>query len=191
MQEAVSRGGHSLDYDPTGLQNKVSGDEALKEGRFEEAIAFYTAGLAAFCNSLPRFHRAGSARSQSPPGSSSGDSKSLEEVEVAKAVQEKEAAEKAAMFALYFQRSCALSITREFKFALADANKCIALKPDNPRGHFRKGVALEGQRKYKRALEAYQVALSLDPANSTLLKKFTECQFKANATKYGYAHRVM
>jgi len=102
-------------------------------------------------------------------------------------VDDEEKARREVIYALYNQRSNALCNMREFKYALSDAKLCIKSQPKNPRGYVRKANALEGLRKNQQAVEAYKIACKLDPENGLLKKKMTECQFRANASKYGYS----
>jgi len=167
-----SDGTRPTESDPTGLNSKVAGDEALQHGFFEEAVTHYTSALGAL-------NHTEATQQQTPQEARCIQGEQTVPVEAVE--------HKAALFAIYAQRSCALSNMREFKYAYADAKHCIQLDAKNPCGHARKGYALEGLRKNAKAVEAYQMALKLDPTNPGLLKKLTEIRFKANASKYGYS----
>lgn len=67
---------------------------------------------------------------------------------------------------LYSNRSGAYASLKQFHQALEDANKTIELKPDWAKGWGRKGAALHGTGDLVAAVEAYEEALKLDPANA-------------------------
>lgn len=70
----------------------------------------------------------------------------------------------------YSNRSlCAVSL-QKFDLAVDDANKCIALKPDWPKGYSRLGAALFFCGQTNDAAKAYAQGLSVDPTNETLLQ---------------------
>jgi L1 cell adhesion molecule like protein len=70
----------------------------------------------------------------------------------------------------YSNRSlCAVSL-RKYELAIEDANKCIALKADWPKGYSRLGAALFFNGQIKEAAKAYAQGLSVDPTNETLLQ---------------------
>lgn len=72
--------------------------------------------------------------------------------------------------AIYSNRSATYMAMKDFQKALADAEKVIELKPDWPKGFFRKGAALENLLRYPEAFVAYQEGLARD-ANDENLKK--------------------
>ncbi|KAM7385603.1 hypothetical protein PAMP_001679 [Pampus punctatissimus] len=53
-------------------------------------------------------------------------------------------------------------VRREYSQALADAERSIQLAPDWPKGHFRKGSALMGIKRYSEAEKAMEQVLKLD-----------------------------
>ena len=70
----------------------------------------------------------------------------------------------------YSNRSlCAVSL-QKYELAIEDANKCIALKADWPKGYSRLGAALFFCGQIKEAAKAYAQGLSVDPTNETLLQ---------------------
>ena len=217
--------------DPTGAACKCDGDTALLEGRFDDAVAHYSAGLAAL-GITPQASKKKQVAEEShvaiecSPEASPKDRQGLAHVAIECSppgpppsapppprpktpppmvaaeppVKEGEmpavapegasgqlSEDQEGLYALYNQRSTALSHLREFKYALSDAKQCIKMDPRNPRGHVRRAVALEGLRKNAQAVEAYKTACKLDPENAALKKRMTEATFRANASKYGYA----
>lgn len=67
---------------------------------------------------------------------------------------------------LYSNRSGAYASLKQFHQALEDANKTTEIKPDWAKGWGRKGAALHGTGDLVGAIEAYEEALKLDPANA-------------------------
>ncbi|KAL2358502.1 hypothetical protein BJ546DRAFT_12804 [Cryomyces antarcticus] len=67
---------------------------------------------------------------------------------------------------LYSNRSGAYASLKGFDKALEDANKVTEIKPDWAKGWGRKGAALHGTGDLIGALDAYEEALKLDPANA-------------------------
>ena len=72
---------------------------------------------------------------------------------------------------LYSNRSAANAKLSQFKDALLDANKCIDLKPDWPRGHSRRGAAYMGLKSWRAALGAFEKGLELEPTNAYMLEE--------------------
>ncbi|MCJ1381718.1 Hsp90 cochaperone [Xylographa soralifera] len=67
---------------------------------------------------------------------------------------------------LYSNRSGAYASLKDFDKALEDANKTTELKPDWAKGWGRKGSALHGTGDLVGALDAFEEAITLDPANA-------------------------
>ncbi|TKA67030.1 hypothetical protein B0A49_07166 [Cryomyces minteri] len=67
---------------------------------------------------------------------------------------------------LYSNRSGAHASLKDFDKALEDANKVTEIKPDWAKGWGRKGAALHGTGDLIGALDAYEEAVKLDPANA-------------------------
>ncbi|VAH95753.1 unnamed protein product [Triticum turgidum subsp. durum] len=73
---------------------------------------------------------------------------------------------------LYSNRSlCHLRIG-DAHDALVDADACIRLRPDWPKGYCRKGAALTVLKDHKEACDAYMAAVKLDPSNQELHEAF-------------------
>eukprot|EP00658_Telonema_sp_P-2_P035808 TRINITY_DN2598_c0_g1_i13.p1 TRINITY_DN2598_c0_g1~~TRINITY_DN2598_c0_g1_i13.p1 ORF type:complete len:359 (+),score=90.95 TRINITY_DN2598_c0_g1_i13:287-1363(+) len=62
---------------------------------------------------------------------------------------------------VYGNRSLVRARRRRFEWALQDAERCIYLKPDWPKGHLRAAVAFEGLKEWTTALEKFQQASKL------------------------------
>ncbi|CDR96457.1 tetratricopeptide repeat domain containing protein, putative [Babesia bigemina] len=69
---------------------------------------------------------------------------------------------------LYSNRSGAYASMNMYQEALADAQQCVTLKPDWPKGYSRKGLALYKLGKMEEAKKAYQEGLKIDPNNEPL-----------------------
>lgn len=67
---------------------------------------------------------------------------------------------------LFSNRSACHASMKNFSAALEDATKTTELKPDWGKGFTRKGAALHGQGDLIGAVDAYEEALKLDPANA-------------------------
>ena len=67
---------------------------------------------------------------------------------------------------LYSNRSGAYAANADFKEALLDANKCIELRGDWPKGHSRRGAAYVGLKNWPQAQTAYERAVELDPSST-------------------------
>ncbi|VAH95742.1 unnamed protein product [Triticum turgidum subsp. durum] len=73
---------------------------------------------------------------------------------------------------LYSNRSfCHLRIG-EARDALVDANACIRLQPDWPKGYWRKGAALTALKDHKEACDTYMAAMKLDPTSQEIHEAF-------------------
>lgn len=69
---------------------------------------------------------------------------------------------------LYSNRSAAHASKKDWKQALADAEKTTQLKPDWGKGWGRKGAALHGNGDLLGAADAYEEGLKIDPNNAQL-----------------------
>jgi len=75
---------------------------------------------------------------------------------------------------LYSNRAASYSALNRHGEALADAEKCIQLKPDWIKGHFRKGVALSKLSRHAEAVQAFDMALKIEPGNQDVMQKLNE-----------------
>lgn len=74
--------------------------------------------------------------------------------------------------ALYSNRSLCLLKSGEAHAALLDANACIRLRPDWPKGYYRKGAAFMVLKEYKEACDAFMAGVKLDPASVEMHEAF-------------------
>lgn len=75
---------------------------------------------------------------------------------------------------LYSNRSlCHLKIGEKGD-ALVDANTCISLRPEWPKGYYRKGAAHMSLEEYKEARDAFMDGLKLDPSNLDIQNAYWE-----------------
>ena len=70
---------------------------------------------------------------------------------------------------------CALSLKR-FPMAIADAEQCVALKPDWSKGYSRLGAAHFYAGNLKESVKAYASGLALDPTNATITEGLAAAQ---------------
>eukprot|EP00750_Incisomonas_marina_P017336 INCI20245.1.p1 GENE.INCI20245.1~~INCI20245.1.p1 ORF type:complete len:599 (-),score=169.67 INCI20245.1:179-1975(-) len=78
----------------------------------------------------------------------------------------------------YSNRSAAYLSKGDANSALADADKCIEVKPDWPKGYGRKGAAHHSLQQYEQAFDAYEKGLAVAP-NDAALKKGMQSVEKA------------
>ena len=81
---------------------------------------------------------------------------------------------------LYSNRSAMHLNLNEYDQALTDAEKAISLKPEYAKAYLRKGKALEGQQKFKEALDTYKLGLEKDKENAQLLQASQELESNLN-----------
>ena len=79
-------------------------------------------------------------------------------------------------YTLYSNRSGSYCASQKYAQAAADARKVIELKPDWPRGHTRLGAALQGQKDWEGAANAFRKALELDPNNAGAKEDLQTCE---------------
>ncbi|XP_015750742.1 PREDICTED: stress-induced-phosphoprotein 1-like, partial [Acropora digitifera] len=82
----------------------------------------------------------------------------------------------------YSNRSAAYAKGKNYDKALADARKCVELKPDWGKGYSRLGAALSFLGRHAEAERAYTKGLQLDPTNEQLKSGLEEA--KAQAARY-------
>uniref|UniRef100_A0A0D9VXF3 Uncharacterized protein n=1 Tax=Leersia perrieri TaxID=77586 RepID=A0A0D9VXF3_9ORYZ len=75
---------------------------------------------------------------------------------------------------LHSNRSLCYLKSGEAREALLDAKTCIRLRPDWPKGYYRKGAALMSLKEYKEACDAFMDGVKLDPASAELHDAFWE-----------------
>ncbi|KAF0909940.1 hypothetical protein E2562_001196 [Oryza meyeriana var. granulata] len=76
--------------------------------------------------------------------------------------------------ALHSNKSFCYLKSGEARDALLDANNCIELRPDWPKGYYRKGAALMSLKEYKEACDAFMDGVKLDPASAEMHEAFWE-----------------
>uniref|UniRef100_A0A8C2XRY6 Uncharacterized protein n=1 Tax=Cyclopterus lumpus TaxID=8103 RepID=A0A8C2XRY6_CYCLU len=76
----------------------------------------------------------------------------------------------------YGNRSCCYWCLERYEPALADAHRSIQLAPDWPKGHFRKGCALMGLKRFSEAEAAMQQVLRLDESCKEASNKLLACR---------------
>jgi tetratricopeptide (TPR) repeat protein len=83
----------------------------------------------------------------------------------------------------YSNRSAAYLSSGDGGKALADAEKCIELKADWPKGYSRRGAALHSLKNYEGAEAAYQAGLAIAPEDAGLKSGLAEVQKIQNERK--------
>ena len=78
---------------------------------------------------------------------------------------------------IFSNRSGALTALASYDLALADADRCTALRPDWPKGFARRATALHGLRRFALAVNAYDAALALDPSDGILVTARRQSSF--------------
>lgn len=79
----------------------------------------------------------------------------------------------------YSNRSAAYAKDKNYDKALADARKCVELKPDWGKGYSRLGAALSFLGRHAEAERAYTKGLQLDPTNEQLKSGLEEAKAQA------------
>ncbi|KAM0884687.1 hypothetical protein ACQ4PT_030825 [Festuca glaucescens] len=74
--------------------------------------------------------------------------------------------------ALYSNRSLCHLKSGKAQDALVDANDSIRVRPDWPKGYYRKGAAFMALKEYKEACDAFMAAVKLDPENEEMHDAF-------------------
>lgn len=77
---------------------------------------------------------------------------------------------------LYSNRSASYYNLRRLHLALADATHCIALKPDWPKGYYRKGATLILMQKFEEAKAVFNAGFKFDPKNADLKNGMKELE---------------
>lgn len=80
---------------------------------------------------------------------------------------------------LYSNRSASHASLKQYSDALADAQKCVELKPDWAKGYSRLGAAHHGLGNFQDAVQALEKGLSLDPSNEGMRSALEEAQAAA------------
>lgn len=82
-----------------------------------------------------------------------------------------------------------LGTGHKFSQALSAADKALVINPDFAKSHFRRGVALAGLEREEEAIVSLRRAVELDPANTSVPAKITECakQVAERCTQKGEA----
>ena len=68
----------------------------------------------------------------------------------------------------YSNRSSALGALGEYERALADAHKCVGLKPDWAKAHLRLAGAYSGLKRHEEAKRSFSSALACEPTNAQI-----------------------
>ncbi|KNC82899.1 hypothetical protein SARC_04819 [Sphaeroforma arctica JP610] len=84
---------------------------------------------------------------------------------------------------LYSNRSAAYSSCGEYQKALEDADKCVSIKPDWPKGYNRKATAQAFMHDTDAAMETYETGLEKCPGDPTLTKGLKDLASSASGSK--------
>uniref|UniRef100_M4BRS3 Hsp70-Hsp90 organising protein n=1 Tax=Hyaloperonospora arabidopsidis (strain Emoy2) TaxID=559515 RepID=M4BRS3_HYAAE len=90
----------------------------------------------------------------------------------------------------YSNRSAARLKLHKAEEALKDADQCIALKSDWPKGYSRRGSALYALGRYTDAYRAYKDGLSREASNEGLLEGLRAVEAKLSSQKAGTSSRA-
>jgi len=80
---------------------------------------------------------------------------------------------------LFSNRSAAFIGSKDYAKALSDAEQCIKIQSNWPKGYFRKATALISLNRYTEAVETLHAGLTVDPSNADLQKKLEEAKVHA------------
>lgn len=146
---------------------KEEGNCAFESGLFTEAIRNYSAAIDALSHAgVTDRHGAVDVVPGSTPTCSA-------EVELLAALHSNRSA-------AYLQAARQWSSTEEaLARALCDADRAVTLRPSWFKGYTRQGDAYFKLRRYGTAAEAYEMALQLDPKNTTLTNALAETRLRA------------
>ncbi|KAG8037411.1 hypothetical protein G9C98_005621 [Cotesia typhae] len=75
----------------------------------------------------------------------------------------------------YSNRAACYTKLGAFDLGLKDCEKCVELDPKFVKGWVRKGKILQGMQQHRKAVKAYQTALSLDPYNAEASEGYRSC----------------
>lgn len=76
---------------------------------------------------------------------------------------------------LYSNRSAAFLKEGSKSKALYDAEKCVALAPNWPKGYSRLGAAQQGLRRFELAIDSFKKGIELDPNNQSIWESLRLC----------------
>lgn len=85
-------------------------------------------------------------------------------------------------YVFFANRSAAYTHVKEYKNAILDSERSIALNPGFAKSYSRLGTALFYEANYVRAVEAFTKACELDPSNSVYQEELKRAEDKKNAT---------
>jgi len=83
----------------------------------------------------------------------------------------------------YSNRSAAYLSLRNAEKALEDANSCVRVKSDWPKGYTRQGAAFHAMRRYDEAVKAYEAGLKIDPNDAGLKSGLAEVKSLADQAR--------
>jgi len=83
----------------------------------------------------------------------------------------------------YSNRSAAYAGVRQWEDSLRDATKAAELKPDWPKGHYRRGVALQELGQFSEAVSSYKKGLQYEAGNTEMKSRMEECEKKIAKSK--------
>ncbi|KAG8344637.1 hypothetical protein TRVL_04529 [Trypanosoma vivax] len=153
---------------------KDRGNSAFDEGRYRDALLCYTEAieyLQSCAYSLPGMDQIKPCNNHGMiPVPDSGDSKLT------------------LLAALFSNRSaCFLQAAKQigteeaYENAIRDADRAVALRPSWFKGYSRQGDVYFKMKKYGQAVEAYGMALQLDPGNNNILYSLREARQRSRA----------
>ncbi|RNF27431.1 stress-induced protein sti1 [Trypanosoma conorhini] len=157
----------------TGLsaeQLKVDGNRAFEDGRYREALNYYTNAIELLLDSgsyqlKENGHLNTKCNGIIGPGFGGSDSRTIL---------------LAALFsnrsACYLQASKQIGAAEALESAIRDADRAVELRPTWFKGYSRQGDAFFKMKKYHQATEAYEMALQFDPGNNNLLQSVKEAR---------------
>ncbi|XP_034041092.1 hsp70-Hsp90 organizing protein-like isoform X2 [Thalassophryne amazonica] len=187
-------GGAESELEESDLEAEAVGDNeelVLKEENKETKPAGsckYTNNLDMNSSGIKGYQKSHSSSTEETNGSDTVTKKSASLTEKGiKLVQEGQYAQAVSMFTeaikydpkdyrFFGNRSYCYICLEQYPQALADAERSIQMAPDWPKGHFRKGSALMGMKRYSEAEKAMEQVLKLDKDCEEALNDLFNCK---------------
>lgn len=185
------------------------GNALVKLGQLEEAIAVYNRSLTEHraADTLKKLHEAEKTLK---------DQREQEYIDMGKCEEEKEKGNLAfkqqkypeavkhytealkrgpakvnpEAYKLFSNRAACYTKLGAWQDGIKDADECIALKPDFPKGYSRKGHLQYFMKEYNKAMETYEKGLSKDPDNAELKEGLGRCVQAINRMNRGMEEGV-
>ncbi|RNC53893.1 stress-induced protein sti1, partial [Trypanosoma cruzi] len=157
-------------------QLKVDGNRAFGEGRYREALNYYTDAIELLLEKGNyQLREKGHLNAKSNGIIASGFGACDPRTVLLAALFSNRSA-------CYLQAAKQIGAAEALESAIRDADRAVELRPTWFKGYSRQGDAFFKMKKYSQAAEAYEMALQFDPGNNNLLQSVEEAR-QRSATK--------